>query len=362
MKKIVLASFLLFTVAACSGSDADTTPSNTPDLEATVKVLSGTNVAKALTKIAEQAPPTVTSAIPRTTATVSTTLQISPAPTGFESEGICLSAELTSESPADNAVFLPGKTFEKTWWLRNTGDCAWTDEYSFVFQRGNVMGALARHPFPGYVAPGQAIPFILNLTAPGDPGTHRGFWELENPAGVRFGVGSGGSAPFYVQIVVPGPTPTPKSSTRGPQTWGNIRSDGNFGDKIEIGDTGSNLSFEGYMTFEFGNIPNTASVVYLVLDIDQGRQISGDPFTDLGCLNVYADNYPGVPLWRFCSAADLGAGIIRIGGPDAIAAFNSGIAAGFIRLTLAFDLDTNNDGSKDTLEIKVVVLQIDFIP
>ena len=360
-KKVLLVSFLLFVAAACSGSEAESTPSKTPDLAATVESISATKVAEALTEIAEQAPPTVTSAIPQTTVTISPTLQISPAPTDFESSGVCLEAALVSETLPDDTVVLAGQQFEKTWWLRNTGDCAWTGEYSFVLNRGNAMGAAERIAFPGYVAPGQSIPFILTMTAPGNSGTHVAFWELEDSNGNVFGVGAGGGVPFWVQIVVPGPTPTPKTSERQPQTWGNIRSDGHVGDSVEIGDNGSNLSFEGFMTFDFGNLSNHASAVYLLLDIDQSHQISGDPFTDLGCLNVYADNFPGVPLWRFCSEADMGPGIIRVGGPDALAAFTSGLQAGSIRLTLAFDIDTNNDSSRDQLTINVVILLIHYI-
>jgi hypothetical protein len=360
-KRILLITLLVIFAAACSGSGEESTPTEALDIEGTVAVIAGTNVAAALTEISiqEGSPATGSAGI---TATITATLAITPAATDFQSEGVCLSAELVSETPADDAVIMPGQTFEKTWWLRNTGDCAWTEEYSFVFQRGTSMGASERYAFPGYVAPGQAIPFILNFTAPGDAGRHTGFWELESPEGVRFGVGSGSSAPFYVQIVVPGPTSTPRVSIRAPKTWGNIRSDGHVGSDVQIGDSGNNLSFEGFMTFDFGSIPPYASIVYLVLDINQGLLVSGDPFGKLGCLNVYADNYPGAALWRFCSVTDMSAGVVRTGGPDAIAAFENALAAGVIRLTFAFDLATNDDGFRDTILIKVVELRMDFIP
>lgn len=356
--RILLKTLLVLVTAACTGSGAEVADPIALDIEGTVAAIVGTNVALALTEIAEQETPTATLDL----TAAEPAIQISPAPTGFVSSGECLSAELTSEFPADDEVLLPGQAFVKFWWLRNTGDCAWTDAYTFVFQGGNSMGAEERYSFPGYVAPGQAIRFTLNLNAPADPGTHLGFWELESPAGIRFGVGAGGGAPFYVQIVVPGPTSTPNVTTRTAQSWGNIRSDGRVSSVIEIGDAGNNLSYEGFMTFEFGSIPPFSSIVYLVLDINQGLLKSGDPFTELGCLNVYADNYPGVAIWRFCSVTDLSAGVIRIGGPDAIAAFENGLAAGMIRLTLAFDFASNDDGSRDTITIKVIELRMEYIP
>lgn len=360
-KRILLNTFLILVASACSGSGEGNTPTPEPDIAGTVAVIAGTSVASVLTEIAAEQAPGATS--PSSfTATIIVTMAISPAPTDFQSEAVCLSAQLVSETPGDGAVITPGGNFEKTWWLRNTGTCAWNADYSFVFQRGISMGALERYPFPGYVAPGQSIPFILNLVAPGDAGTHTSFWELESPNGTRFGVGSGGGAPFYVQIVVPGPTSTPRVSIRGPQTWGNTRSDGRIGSDVLIGDTGNDLSYVGFMVFDFGNIPPYSTITYLVLDINQGLQVSGDPFVDLGCLNVYADNYPGVVLWRFCSVSDMSAGVIRLGGPDAIAAFENALAGGVIRLTFAFDQATNNDGGRDAIEIKVVELRMDFIP
>ncbi|MCH8228725.1 MAG: hypothetical protein IIA53_00180 [Chloroflexi bacterium] len=77
-------------------------------------------------------------------------IRISPAPTGFESSGVCLSAELTSESPAENAVFLPGKTFEKTWWLRNTGDSLTARSWLARPRQTTRRSPAASKPRPGF--------------------------------------------------------------------------------------------------------------------------------------------------------------------------------------------------------------------
>ncbi|MEK6256550.1 MAG: NBR1-Ig-like domain-containing protein [Chloroflexota bacterium] len=361
-KKInLLSSAALLVVAACSGNTPDATGTTTPDIGGTAAAIVQTQLPAALTQVALDNEANATTP-PTVTATISAALLISPAPTDFESSEVCLAAIVVSETPPDDTVVAAGHTYEKTWWLRNTGECAWTDEFSFVFDRGNTMGAAERIAFPGYVAPGQSIPFILNLIAPAGSGTHVGFWKMEGSDGTVFGVGENGGVPFWVQIVVPGPAPTPKVSTRGPQTWGNIRSDGKVGDTVEVGDNGSNLGYQGYMTFDFGNLPTSGSIVFVVLDIGQGVQMAGDPFTDLGCLNVFADNYPGVLLWRFCSLAELKSGAYGAGGPDAIAAFDHAFSSGSIRLTFSFDNTTNSDGDRDSITIRETILRVDYIP
>ena len=48
----------------------------------------------------------------------------------------------------DETVIPAGKPFTKTWKLQNVGTCVWTDEYSFDFVDGNLMGANAHIQFP----------------------------------------------------------------------------------------------------------------------------------------------------------------------------------------------------------------------
>ncbi|MDH3943116.1 MAG: NBR1-Ig-like domain-containing protein [Anaerolineae bacterium] len=361
IKKLSLLLILL--AAACSGAESEGTPTATPDLDATAAAMAQTHVPATLTQIALEEKPTNTptegaSATP----SVSATFVVTAAPTGFQSSGECLGALLASETIPDNTQVLPGQTFEKTWWLTNNGDCAWSEEYSFVFNRGTSMGAAESYPFPGYVAPGQSIPFTLNLTAPTTPGTYTSFWELSDPDGNIFGVGLNGGQPFWVQIVVPGPTSTPKLRLLGPQSWGSIRSDGHVSPDVISGDNGANLGFEAFITFSFGNLPPDARILNLVLDIDQSHRIVGEPFQDLGCLSVYADNWPGIPLWTFCSENDLSGGAYRTGGADAIAALEDALALGEVRLTFIFELSTNDDNARDQLIINEAILRIDWVP
>ena len=58
----------------------------------------------------------------------------------------------------------------------------------------------------GTVAPGQSVQASVNLKAPASAGTFRGEWMLRNASNVLFGLGGDASAPFWVEIKVPGTT------------------------------------------------------------------------------------------------------------------------------------------------------------
>jgi len=83
-----------------------------------------------------------------------------------------------------------GSEFVKTWRVQNTGTCTWTPSYQFVYAYGNVAAAqMNGQPLhmPGNVTPGQMIDLSVTLTAPQQPLTYQGFWQMENPGGWRFG-------------------------------------------------------------------------------------------------------------------------------------------------------------------------------
>jgi hypothetical protein len=110
----------------------------------------------------------------------------------------------------DDAVITTGDAFTKTWRLRNSGTCTWTSSYALVFGHGDQMGGAPAVPLAGVVSPGNTVDLSVDLVAPVNPGTYQGFWKLRNNAGVLFGIGAGGTNPFWVKIVAqpPGPTPT----------------------------------------------------------------------------------------------------------------------------------------------------------
>jgi len=112
----------------------------------------------------------------------------------------------------DNTYLSPGRTFVKTWRLRNTGTCTWTTAYSLAFVDGHSMGGPLSVPLGSPVAPGKVVDVSVTLNAPTSSGTYEGKWRLRNANGTPFGTGSSPDrAAFWVRIVV-GPTPTLRPS------------------------------------------------------------------------------------------------------------------------------------------------------
>lgn len=107
-------------------------------------------------------------------------------------------------SAPDGSKFTPGQAFNKTWRLRNIGDCTWTTAYALVFVGGDRMQASAVIPLPRSVRPGETINLGVNLIAPSQPGEYRGYWMLANHQGYQFGIGPGANKPFWVDIAVQG--------------------------------------------------------------------------------------------------------------------------------------------------------------
>lgn len=103
----------------------------------------------------------------------------------------------------DGTSFAPGFVFSKTWRLKNVGTCTWTN-YSLMFDSGEKMSGPDAALIPTSVAPGQTVDITISLTSPTTAGTYRGYWKLKNNNGVPFGIGSGGTKSFWVEIKVSG--------------------------------------------------------------------------------------------------------------------------------------------------------------
>lgn len=101
----------------------------------------------------------------------------------------------------DDSPFTAGTKFTKTWELRNEGTCTWTTAYSLVFKEGDQMSAASPIKLTSPVPPKATVQLSVELTAPADPGTYRGDWLLQNPAGNTFGAGSKNES-FWVQVKV----------------------------------------------------------------------------------------------------------------------------------------------------------------
>lgn len=117
----------------------------------------------------------------------------------------------------DGSVLQPGAQFTKTWRLKNVGSCAWDTDYQLVFFSGEKLGAASSAKFPKSVAVGETVDISINMKAPTETGSYRGYWMFKNADGALFGIGSQANKPWWVDIkVTGGPTVTPGSATATP--------------------------------------------------------------------------------------------------------------------------------------------------
>jgi hypothetical protein len=140
-------------------------------------------------------------------------------------------ASATQASCTDQATFISdvtipdkthieaGKSFEKTWRLKNSGTCTWTTSYAMVFASGSQMGGSAVVALPKSVSPNGTVDLKVTLTAPNANGTYTGNWKLRNASGVIFGLGTKADQPFWVQIVVGTSSQPTQSSSGGSSGW-----------------------------------------------------------------------------------------------------------------------------------------------
>ena len=154
-------------------------------------------------------PPTPT---PTSTGTTPTpTKTPTPGPAACDRAGF-----ISDVTIPDGTSFAPNTPFLKTWRIKNIGSCTWTN-YSLIFDTGDKMGGLDTTLIIPTILPGQTVDLSISLTSPSVAGSYRGYWKLKNNTGVPFGIGTGGTKSFWVDIVVTGPTSTPTpTATTGP--------------------------------------------------------------------------------------------------------------------------------------------------
>ncbi|RCK75046.1 MAG: hypothetical protein ANABAC_1763 [Anaerolineae bacterium] len=119
-------------------------------------------------------------------------------------------------SVPDNTSFKPGERFNKTWRLRNSGDCTWSPQYALVFVEGDRLEAALEIPLTGYVQPQETVDLSVEMTAPLESGQYQGQWMLKSADGSRFGLGEKADKPFWVRIVV---SETVSDLNLGSPTW-----------------------------------------------------------------------------------------------------------------------------------------------
>lgn len=95
----------------------------------------------------------------------------------------------------DGLQFAPGEPFEKTWRFRNNGCLDWPEGTQMIFWGGDQMGGPDAVDVPPTTF-NELVDITVPLTAPREPGSYTGYWQIRAPDGA--GVG-----PYvYVQIEV----------------------------------------------------------------------------------------------------------------------------------------------------------------
>jgi len=189
-------SVIFCTLMAC-GSPGQTGPSvsqRATGLAQTAAALLTSTAAASVTPVTPTVPPTAT-IMP--TATISPVpVTDTPSPTATATPCPNLKADFVADvNVPDGTHFAPGSDFKKTWRLRNSGDCAWTTDYTLRYVGGEPMSGVTIS-LPNAVPPGATIDLTISLVAPTSPGKHIGRWQLFTPDGSAFGTKP------YVQIMV----------------------------------------------------------------------------------------------------------------------------------------------------------------
>ncbi len=126
---------------------------------------------------------------------------VDPAASEAEDDGIpCNSSKFVSETIPDFTVFQPGAVFQKSWTLRNGGDCDWTEDYVLVFEEGDRLNGESSIRVNTVIEPNETITFTINLKAPTAAGDYVGVWRLKAADGEKLGK-------YWVKIKVQEPAP-----------------------------------------------------------------------------------------------------------------------------------------------------------
>ena len=128
-----------------------------------------------------------------------------------EARGLTLRSDCENSMTFVSDVSIPdysavsaGKPFTKTWRVRNSGTCDWTEEYAIVFDMGDRMDGAERTNLPAgtVVRPNELVELSVYMTAPEKHGSYAGYWKLEDGLQNRFGTGSDSSKALWVKVEV----------------------------------------------------------------------------------------------------------------------------------------------------------------
>lgn len=188
-KFLGLLLILLFVgLAGCSTP----TETGTPTIEPQMVITAAAETAIfRLTELSALTPsPSATVVSPTPTQTSTPTIQLTPSqtaalasPTLAQSNLSELAEYVADVTIPDGTDFQPGTKFTKTWRIKNSGASTWSTSYAFVYISGEKMNAPDRVSLPNTVRPGETVDISVEMTAPAQVGTYRGYWKLLNPSG-----------------------------------------------------------------------------------------------------------------------------------------------------------------------------------
>ena len=278
-------------------------------------------------------------------------------------------AFVTDVTIPDGEELQPNESFTKTWRLKNDGSCTWTSSYALIFDSGDSMsGPASKQLTSGTVAPGASMDISVNLTAPSSPGTYKGYWKLRNGSGVNFGIGTGGTNPFWVEIeVVPNTTTITIPMQAGESGQATSTSSTGFGKYV--GDSHTNSSTQAFVSFDISAIPSDAVITNVTTRISDYNK-TGDPFGDLGALFIFKDDFGGLDpsdyvgsipssgrLMSWSSTSSLGT---ETADNDMVGALQSKVGSSRFKVRFQFADDTNGDHGADYLELVSIVIKVTY--
>jgi hypothetical protein len=276
-----LAAVLLLTACNMPGGNSaeqvQTQAAETVNAQLTQNALltpSSTNTPLPTATLAATNTPAVTNTPPATSAS------------GGATGGCDVMAFVSDVTVPDGEEFAPSEAFVKTWRLRNGGSCTWSTSYSVVFVSGNAMGGTATQALTASIVPGSTLDVSVNMTAPTTAGDYTGYWALRNATGQNFGS-------FYVQIEVTGSGGSGSGDSDenlSANLVGQVRSDGTTGTSAQVGDNNTNVSIQGFVSFDISDIPDDATIEEVQVDFTD-FDTDSNPFAALGCLTANFGGY-----------------------------------------------------------------------
>jgi len=197
MKKVILtlSVCLVVLMAGCGGAKnaANMDEQATLDFQNAVEtglvqtiaaVVDATTTAAASVEATDEQPPD--SVGPTATQTTASQATLSPTqpqaaftPTPTELSTPCFLAELVEETIPDGTVFEVGDGFVKTWVVRNSGVCAWGEDFRWQLVSGHDLKGvtdvkIARED----VQPGDTITISIEMSAPITPGPYHSVYKI----------------------------------------------------------------------------------------------------------------------------------------------------------------------------------------